>query len=232
MYFFFHLFTGVILGFLIGDLLEDRRWILPCAVGAVLPDLIDKPLGHLLFPATIGYGRIYSHTFLVVVIILVCGLAIWMKKRDPGLIALGIGMFSHQILDQMWLAPHNWYFPLFGPFTGHSSEDFLWIVMWQELKNPFELILAAIAIVFILAVIYRHKIGNIINRHANALSLIMSFSAIMLCSLAGILIGWGFARHKLPDIGWGTPNDLIIGGIVIALTACLVWRWKNLVCRE
>ena len=34
------------------------------AFGAVLPDLIDKPIGSILFTDYYGTGRIYAHTLL------------------------------------------------------------------------------------------------------------------------------------------------------------------------
>ena len=76
MYFFFHLITGIILGLLISDFLKDQRWFIPCAIGAVLPDLIGKPIGYLLFPTTIGFGRIYSHTLLITILIMIYGIKI------------------------------------------------------------------------------------------------------------------------------------------------------------
>jgi hypothetical protein len=80
--------------------------------------------------------------------------------------------------------------------------------------------------------IYRHKIALFIDRNRPVISTVMTFCALLLYSLSGIIIGWGVARHKLPEIGWGTPGDLIIGGMVIGLAACLVWRWQNVISRE
>jgi len=231
MYFFFHLLTGLILGFLISDLLHDRRWFLPCAAGAILPDLIDKPLGYLIFPDTIGYGRVYSHTILVAILILILGLAIWNAKHDPGVIAVGVGILSHQILDRMWLQPKNWYYPLLGPFKGIMDEDYLWTMLMRELSNPFELAIALVVAAIFLAVIYRDAIAAAIGRHRPAAGRILTICAFLLCCLAGILIGGGMIGWKLPQIGWGGSEELIIGGVVTALAATLAWRWQVRVSR-
>jgi len=227
MYFFFHLLTGLILGFLISELLDDRRWLIPCTVGAILPDLIDKPIGYLLFPATIGYGRIYSHTLLAAILVMACGLAIWPFKKDPGVMGVGVGIFSHQILDQMWLQPQNWYYPLLGKFKGVGNSDYFFFMLVQELKNPFELVLALIFGAGALLFFYRQEIVIVINRNRPVFSLAAKACALLLCILSGIIIGWGIAQHSLTEIGWSRPGELIIGGIVIALSAGLVWRWQT-----
>ena len=232
MYFFFHLLTGIILGFLISDFLNDRRWLIPCIAGAILPDLIDKPVGYIFFPATIGYGRIYTHTLLAAMLVLAIGLAIRKVKNDPGVMGVGVGILSHQILDLMWQQPPNWYYPLLGPFKGVMTRDYLFILLMRELKNPFELILAFILGAGVLAFIFRHKIHAIISRNPPVISMTAALYALLLCILSGIIIGRGMARQSLPEIGWNRPEELIIGGIVIALSACMVWRWRNSISRE
>ena len=232
MYFFFHLLTGIILGFLISDFLHDRQWLLPCAIGAILPDLIDKPIGYLLFPTTIGYGRIYSHTLIAAILVLVLGLVIWKIKKDPGVMGIGVGILSHQVLDLMWRQPTNWYYPLQGPFKGAMTPDYFLVVLARELNNPFELILAFILAAGILAFVYRHKIPAIVYRNPPVISMIAAVCALLLCILSGIIIGQGITRQSLPVIGWSRPEELIIGGIVIALSAGLFWRWRNIASKE
>ncbi|MHB8163108.1 MAG: metal-dependent hydrolase [Methanoregula sp.] len=232
MYFFFHLLTGLIFGFLISDLLDDRRWLIPCTVGAILPDLIDKPIGYLLFPTTIGYGRIYSHTLLAAILVMACGLVIWQLKKDPGVMGVGVGIFSHQILDQMWLQPQNWYYPLLGPFKGVGNNDYFFFMLVQELKNPFELVLALILGAGALLFFYRQEIINVINRNRPFIFLAAKVCALLLCILSGIIIGWGISQHSLSEIGWNKPGELITGGMVIALSAGLVWRWQTRISKE
>ncbi|MDD1679205.1 MAG: hypothetical protein LUO93_08520 [Methanomicrobiales archaeon] len=63
MFFFFYLLIGFLTGLLIGDLFRDYRWVIPCAVGAVLPDLLDKPPGmwcSALLSTMEGSGLILS----------------------------------------------------------------------------------------------------------------------------------------------------------------------------
>lgn len=232
MYFFFHLFIGILLGFLISDFFNDSRWLIPCAAGAILPDLIDKPVGYILFPITIGYGRIYSHTLLVALLVLAVGLVIWKVKNNPGVMAVGVGILSHQIVDLMWLQTQNWYYPLLGPFKGLKMQNYFFIKLLEELNNPSEIILAFILGAGILAFIYHHNISAIISRNRPVASLTAAVCALLLCILSGIILGQGIAKHTLRVIGWSRPEELIIGGIVIALSAYLIWRRRNVIIAE
>lgn len=231
MYFFFHLLTGLILGFLLSDLLRDTRWLIPCAVGAVLPDLIDKTIGHLLFPASIGYGRIYSHTLMVTLLIFGVGIWIWRTRRDPGVFALGTGILSHQVLDLMWRQPADWYYPFMGPFHGKLSEDYFWVLIVQELRNPFELILGFIVCIGLMALIFHTKMPGILTRNRHLIAVIAAGSALMFCIVSGIVIGAGITGRTLKDPGWSRPEELILAGAVMALAAWLVWRWQARLAR-
>jgi membrane-bound metal-dependent hydrolase YbcI (DUF457 family) len=231
MYFFFHLFTGIVLGFLCAELTHDRRWLIPCTIGAILPDLIDKPLGHVILNSSIGYGRIFTHTLALAVLIITAGLVYWRLRKDPGLVALGAGILSHQALDLMWHQPVNWYYPFLGPFQGDYIEGFFWVEFLAEIHNPFEVILGAMVLILILAVLFHSRISPVLKEKRAAISLIMTFSALVFGSLAGILIGWGIGGHTLRQVGWGRPEELILGGIVIALASLLFWRWQSIVNR-
>jgi membrane-bound metal-dependent hydrolase YbcI (DUF457 family) len=232
MYFFFHLLTGIVLGYLISDFLNDRRWLIPCAAGAVLPDLIDKPIGQFLVPITNGYGRIYTHTLLAAILVLAIGLAIWKFKKDPGVAGVGVGILSHQILDLMWREPANWYYPVLGHFTGAMTGGDFFLMLMQELNNPFEQILAFLFSAGFLAWVFRYRISSLIARNRPGFSRAAAACALLLCILSGIIVGQGIAKHTIPGIGWGMPDELVIGGIVIALSAGMVWQWRNLIARE
>ena len=146
MFFFFHLVTGIILGFLMSDLRKDRRWIAPCMIGAVLPDLVDKPLGYLLFPSANLGGRFLFHNLFVFAILLVAGLLLWKYSASPVILALDIGILTHQILDSMWTMPTYWLYPLLGPYPAHpmSPPDYIFDLLGTDLYNPSEWILIII----------------------------------------------------------------------------------------
>ncbi|HEY91738.1 MAG TPA: metal-dependent hydrolase [Dehalococcoidia bacterium] len=89
----------------------DIRFLL---VGSMLPDIIDKPVGHLLFRETFSSGRIFSHSLLFNVLVALPGLYLYRRYRKNWLAALAAGSVIHLLLDQMWQAPRT----LFWPFQG------------------------------------------------------------------------------------------------------------------
>ena len=81
----------------------DYRLVL---FGAILPDLIDKPLGYVLGLET----RLWAHTFLFLFAILVASLARpWMALRF-----VGFGVATHLLLDQIWERAYVVWYPAEG----------------------------------------------------------------------------------------------------------------------
>ncbi|MCX6698360.1 MAG: hypothetical protein NTV68_00305 [Methanomicrobiales archaeon] len=104
MFFFFQLFAGIVFGLLIADLLHDRRWAIPFVISAVLPNLIDTPIGYVFFADVFGNGRIFLHSLLVFSVILIIGIVIWKHWTNPAGIVLALGTLPHQVFDIIWEA--------------------------------------------------------------------------------------------------------------------------------
>jgi hypothetical protein len=224
MFFFFHLFAGIVIGLLIGDLLNDRRWLIPCALGAVLPDLIDKPIGHILLADSIGYGRIYGHTILFFLLIAVVGIIVWKFWKTPAVCAVAVGVLTHDILDLMWREPENWFYPFLGPFKGHYPKDYMFTLIQEELNNPSEIIVAIlIAIGALLYLKYQRQILEKENYRAFLKGALLA-SALALFVLGGIVIGRGMVHQTLPYTGWTTPIEYFVGGVVMVIGSYVTWR--------
>lgn len=88
---------------------------LAVAVGALLPDLIDKPLGHLVLQW--GSGRLFAHTVLFALALAAGAFAVrsWAPRASAVLFALSFGSAAHLALDQMWLEPQILAWPFLGP---------------------------------------------------------------------------------------------------------------------
>ncbi len=160
MYFLAHLLAGILLGILLAYLLRDTRLIPACALGSILPDLIDKPVGLLLFPEIFGTGRIFGHALLVVGLVLFSGILVYARYPRTGVLILAMlaGIFTHQVLDAMWLQPANWYWPALGPFTGKSRPDFFGDYLMRALKNPTEWLAGIVILAFlIVAAVPRYR---------------------------------------------------------------------------
>lgn len=70
------------------------------AIGALLPDLIDKPVGEVIFASTLANGRIIGTLFFVLLLALI-GVYVYKKRKDSRGLALASGSFFHLLEDQM-----------------------------------------------------------------------------------------------------------------------------------
>jgi len=130
-------------------------------LGAVLPDIIDKPLGHIIFRNTLDNGRIYSHTLLFTIILSLAAFYLWKYKHKTWLIPIAFGVFMHLVLDEMWLEPHTLLWPLYGVSFQPGDWDFY----WGEIVHRFSLepsiyipeIIGGSILIFVAILIVRKK---------------------------------------------------------------------------
>lgn len=114
----------------------DYRWV---AFGALLPDALDKPLGHLILQ--MGNGRLWGHTLLAC--LLLWSLWTWASRARGALSpaalvagALALGTTTHLAFDAMWNIPHVLLWPLHGVAMPHG--DFQPGQWWDALlHDPF-----------------------------------------------------------------------------------------------
>lgn len=106
-------------------------------LGSMLPDIIDKPLGLLLY-GTPNMGRIYCHTLLFLLIMA----ALTAYSRDLRLISLTGGVLVHLVLDFMWNSPVILFWPLLGPFPTAVQLDAMSYLqrLLLGLRNPAVLV--------------------------------------------------------------------------------------------
>jgi hypothetical protein len=110
MLLFQHLLLGLSIGCLIALFVKSTNPILYTGFGAILPDLIDKPVAVFIFENSIYWGRSYSHTLIFCIIIIAIGVMYLIKNHDKiGLLCIGIGCLSHQITDSLKL--NTWFYP-------------------------------------------------------------------------------------------------------------------------
>jgi len=90
-------------------------------IGSLLPDIIDKPLGHIFFREALSNGRTFGHTLLFLIVITFAGLLLYRYRKKTWLLVLSFGALMHLILDQMWKDPDTMLWPFFGS-TFHKSD--------------------------------------------------------------------------------------------------------------
>ena len=128
------------------------------AVGSMLPDIIDKPLGFLIF-GTMNHGRIFAHTLLFLLVLAALAVSI----RDIRLTSLGAGVLIHLALDSMWSSPVILLWPLLGSFPPADYIDALSYVqmLLQGLRDPGILVPECLGLGYLiyLASERSHRIG-------------------------------------------------------------------------
>jgi len=120
---------GITLGifFGLGILIPRLRTIIDpryLAIGALLPDLIDKPIGEVIFASTFANGRIVGHTLLFSLLLFLTGLYLYERRRDIKVFALASGSFFHLFEDQMLSYPTTFFWPLLGWSFPKDSKDY------------------------------------------------------------------------------------------------------------
>jgi len=109
--------VGVVVGLIVSGLLVAKRPDLLgkvdfrlVAVFAMLPDIIDKPLGHFILGENLNNGRIFTHS-LVFLLVFTALCVILFRKMFW---AYALPVLGHQVLDFMWEVPNTWFWPLLG----------------------------------------------------------------------------------------------------------------------
>jgi hypothetical protein len=92
----------------------DLRWVV---FFTLLADLVDKPLGLVVFRESINNGRVWFHSIAVNLLVTL----LLVLARKPGVYALALWL--HQICDRMWTRPWVALWPLTGAF-GYRDLDF------------------------------------------------------------------------------------------------------------
>lgn len=129
---FWHLgLTVAIVFFTLGRRSIDYRVVM---LGAILPDLLDKPIGTLLLRDRFQNGRIYGHTLLFS-LVLVLGIQSILRGRSARRwFVLPIACLIHLGLDSMWNDPVTLFWPLFGTKFPITIEPNYW---WEVWLRPF-----------------------------------------------------------------------------------------------
>ena len=101
------------------DPMMDLRFL---ALGAILPDLVDLPIGIAMWDSyqnvRLGAHSMLFAASLLVAVLVVTRRGVWRKR----LILLAVGAFLHLALDAMWQTPETLWWPFLG--DGLASTGF------------------------------------------------------------------------------------------------------------
>jgi len=103
---------------------DDRMDLRMLVLGALLPDLIDTPIG-LIFYGHLGGVRLVTHGLLLAAAVMVVVVLSTSRGRHrKAWMPLAIGLLLHVVLDAMWLDPETLWWPLFGwEFSSAGPEN-------------------------------------------------------------------------------------------------------------
>ncbi|NLZ29458.1 MAG: metal-dependent hydrolase [Methanomicrobiales archaeon] len=190
MYLLAHAMAGILIGLVLVPLTGDRRVVALAALGAVLPDLIDKPLGHIILAGTVNYGRLYFHGLTVLSLFVIAGILLYRYRHRVGLLVVAAGMASHQVLDGMWHNPVAWFWPFLGPIPGRNyPDDYFWDVLLRQISQPSEWIFLFL-IVGLFAALYRQELKAVTNRLANPSARRAAVVVLILAAIITFAAGW------------------------------------------
>ncbi|MHA1583977.1 MAG: metal-dependent hydrolase [Promethearchaeota archaeon] len=131
-----------------------RFWLM---LGAILPDLLDKPLS-MLFPSIFS-GRGIAHSPFILIIIMTILFLTLKQKFIP--ISLSIGSFFHLILDSGGMVP--WFWPFVNYPICHSDFDqYFYTILHNPLIQITETIgfLGLVAFAIYFGLIFKKKFIN------------------------------------------------------------------------
>lgn len=130
-------------------------------LGGILPDLIDKPIGSILFTDYFQTGRIYAHTLLFAVGVLFTVMA-FTRRGSAGRkrwMALPIGVFLHLLLDMPLDAETLWW-PMLGfEFPSFAKGAFLDLVAYL-LRSPWVVLQELLGLGYLIALYRRMQLGD------------------------------------------------------------------------
>lgn len=219
MYFFFHLLVGVATGLFLSEIFRSRRWFFPVAIGSILPDLIDKPIGIVIFPEAIGNGRIIGHSLLFILILLIIAVLLWKYRGTIAGFGLPIGALVHQILDSMWTSQASWFYPLYGPFPRRDYSGFFPDYFSRSLEAPQEWL--ALSLLILLGVLIG---AHVFARYHRLFASVSRITWPVLTFIGTVTLGLGIGfLFDSATVMNSWLSSLAKGGDPLVFTLALIW---------
>lgn len=130
----------------IGATLWLFRWIFKdpkvdvrfLVLGAILPDIIDLPIGTIFLAERYSTGELWFHTLVLATTYMVLVLIFTRRgRRRRAFMAVGIGWLFHLLLDGMWAVEEVFLWPFFGWEIPPGEAPF-WPLAWERaMSDPW-----------------------------------------------------------------------------------------------
>ena len=124
------------------------------AAFALLPDMFDKIIGHVIFADTLNNGKLFAHTLLFLIIVAIVFIIV--VRKNWWIYAFPV--FTHLLLDQMWILPKTMLWPAFGwVFT--KKDINVWEHWYQAFfQDPYILVGELVGQVVIIIIIIHFRL--------------------------------------------------------------------------
>ena len=125
------------------------------ALGALLPDLVDKPLAFLVMPFFHQNTRTIGHSAVFTLALFLGALLLLRFAGRSGLLVVALGSLSHLPFDGMWTAPGTLFWPLLGWSFPWAAELPGLSRIWEYLGAPARLIPDIVGLLAILYLLFK-----------------------------------------------------------------------------
>ena len=213
MLIFCHLCIGSVVGLHLSRVTGDLRMMTLATLGSIIPDLVDKPTGYLLYGDILGHGRLYLHTLLLLILFACLGFLVMHRYRSNlvAIVAALIGL--HQAMDLMWLIPVTWFYPFLGAFPTEVPVDLGGWLLALEVGSLSEWVfLGVLALV-------------ILSTRKGTRNLAWGSLALLILGLAAVAGYSGVSLHLIPDDIGETGLMLALISFAGSLGLWLPFRW-------
>jgi hypothetical protein len=124
----------------------DLRWVV---FFGILADLVDKPLGLILFRQTLNNGRVYFHSILVNLLVM----TVLIIVRKP--LVYSLALWVHQFCDLMWARPWVALWPLKGALGYRDLPLDEWV---YSVFGPYNVTTEIAGFVFFAWLVFRYRL--------------------------------------------------------------------------
>jgi membrane-bound metal-dependent hydrolase YbcI (DUF457 family) len=222
MFIFAHIFAGSVFGLVFGKLLHDTRIIPVCIASSILSDLIDKPVGYILFPDVLGPSRTYFHALLAVIIITALALLAWRFRSSILIFMVAMSVLLHQLIDGMWHEPVTWLYPLLGPFQPYHDINYFNTYFWLEISSPSEWVFLFATLV-VLSLVYADDIPLQASPWISSVRKPAGYAMLLLLVVLGSFSLWsGITGTGNLMTLYNTPQNNMIMGIEALTGFCIL----------
>ncbi|MGH9318903.1 MAG: hypothetical protein ACRD3V_03310 [Vicinamibacteria bacterium] len=128
------------------DRKADLRWVIFLTL---LADIVDKPLGLLVFRESINNGRVWFHS-LAVNLLLTLALLL---ARKP--LVYSLALWLHQLCDRMWMRPWVALWPLTGALGYRDLPFDEWV---YGIFNPYNVVSEIIGLAVLAVLAWRYEL--------------------------------------------------------------------------